>query len=199
MKDKFRKAAKYSRISKTDQLETLRVALTGNDASRIPPDGVTSVDNARSILEKAFGNSFEHLYFHLRVMKAAQPLSDKSMETDPNEAATWFLQYENDVKSILRLGDRTTSLGMESFNASTFYEICKRVPYTIKYQTYELEEDGRDKLKKIIDMVTKARTNAEKGATDKNNQSSDITTVSSMVNITQNEPNNTASLCLQVL
>ena len=43
-------------------------------------------------------------------------------------------------------------------------------------------------------MVTKARTNAEKRATDKNNQSPDTTTVSSKVNIAQNEPDTTVSL-----
>ena len=43
-------------------------------------------------------------------------------------------------------------------------------------------------------MVTKARTNAEKRATDKNNQSPDITTVPSEVNFTQNEPDTIVSL-----
>ena len=43
-------------------------------------------------------------------------------------------------------------------------------------------------------MVTKARTNAEKRATDKNNQSYDITTVASRVNIVQNVPDTTVSL-----
>ena len=49
-------------------------------------------------------------------------------------------------------------------------------------------------MKKIIDMVTKARTNAEKRAIDKNNQSYDITTVASRVNIVQNVPDTTVSL-----
>ena len=134
-----------------------------------------------------------HLNFRLGVMKATQPLSDKSIENEPNKAATWFLNYEKSIESILRLGERTTLLGMQCFNASTIHKISKRLPYTIQYQTYELKEDGREKLEKIIDMVTKARTNAEKRATDKNNQSSDITTMSSKVNITQNEIDTTVN------
>ena len=59
---------------------------------------------------------------------------------------------------------------MQCFNAATIYPICERLPYTLQYQMNGLEEDGREKLKKIIYMVTKARTNAEKRATDKNNQ-----------------------------
>ena len=43
-KDKFKKAAEDNRISKIDQLEKFREAFTGNAASRIPPDGVTSVE-----------------------------------------------------------------------------------------------------------------------------------------------------------
>ena len=131
-----------------------------------------------------------HLNFCLGVMKATQLISDKSIETDPNNAATWFLQYEKAIESILRLGDRTTLLGMPCFNASTIHKMCKRLSYTIQYQTDELKEDGSENLEKIIDMVT----NAEKRATDKNNQSPDITTVSSEVNIAQNEQDTTASL-----
>ena len=131
-----------------------------------------------------------HLNFRLGVMKSTQLISDKSIETDPNNAATWFLQYEKAIESILRLGDRTTSLGMPCFNASTIHKMCKRLPYTIQYQTYELEEDGSENLEKIINMVT----NAEKRAKYKNNQSPDITTVSSEVNIAQNEQDTTASL-----
>ena len=123
-------------------------------------------------------------------MKATQPLSDKSIENEPNKAATWFLNYEKSIESILRLGERTTLLGMQCFNASTIHKISKRLPYTIQYQTYELKEDGREKLEKIIDMVT----NAEKRAKYKNNQSPDITTVSSEVNVAQNEPDTTSSL-----
>ena len=72
---------------------------------------------------------------------------------------------------------------MQCCNESIIYKICERLPYTIQYQTCRLEEDSRENLKKIIKMVTKARTNAEKRATDKNNQSSETTTVSSKVNI----------------
>ena len=55
-------------------------------------------------------------------MKATQPLSDKSIKADPSKAATWFLQFEKAIESILRLGDRTTSLGMQCFNAATIYK-----------------------------------------------------------------------------
>ena len=79
-------------------------------------------------------------------MKATQPLSDKSIENDPNKAATWFLHYEKAIESILRPGEKTTSLGMQCFNASTIHKICKRLSYNIQYQTYELEEDRREKL-----------------------------------------------------
>ena len=61
---------------------------------------MVSVDNARTILEKVFGNPLTHLNFQLGVMKSTQPLSDKSIETDPNKAAIWFLQYE---KAIYRI------------------------------------------------------------------------------------------------
>ena len=102
--DKFKKAAEDNRISKRDQLEKLR--------------------EAWSILEKTFGDPLTHLNYRLGVMKATQPLSDKSIETDPNKAAAWFLQYEKAIESILRMGVRSNTLGIQCFNASTIYKIC---------------------------------------------------------------------------
>ena len=43
-------------------------------------------------------------------------------------------------------------------------------------------------LEKIIEMITKARTKAEKRATDRNNLSSENTPPTSKVNVTHNTP-----------
>ena len=45
-----------------------------------------SVDDAGPILEEAFGDPATHFNLRLRVMKAIQPLSDKTVETNPNKA-----------------------------------------------------------------------------------------------------------------
>ena len=52
------------------------------------------VDDTWPILEEAFGHPPTRFNLRLRIMKATQPLSDKTVETDPNKAATWLLQYE---------------------------------------------------------------------------------------------------------
>ena len=106
-RDKFREAAKDNRISKTDQAEKLRGALTGKAELLISnlPYGTTPVDDFWSILEKQFGNSsLEHIKFHLDTLKATQTLSDITIENDPDEAVVWFLDFENTIQSILRIG-----------------------------------------------------------------------------------------------
>ena len=50
----FEKASKDNGISKTDQLEKLREALTGNATSYIPPANIDSVDSVWTILEKVY-------------------------------------------------------------------------------------------------------------------------------------------------
>ena len=95
-------------------------------------------------------------------------MTDKVIKTDPNKAGAWFLQYEKAVESILRLRDRSNTLGMQCFNTTTIYKICECLPYFIQDQTYGLEEDGQDKQKKVIEMNTKAMTKADKRDTDKN-------------------------------
>ena len=104
-KDKFEKASKDNGIYKTDQLEKLREALTGNAASHIPPADIDSVDSAWTILEKAFGNALNLLNFC--------------------KAAALFLPYKKAVESILRLGDRSNTLGMQGglCNTTMIYKI----------------------------------------------------------------------------
>ena len=82
---------------------------------------------------------------------------------------------------------------------STLYKACKQLPYTIQRRVYNIEESGREKMKKIIKMVTGARKNANRRAKDENKYSSDTTTVPGMPNIPQKEqdtlvsPNQTPS------
>ena len=118
-RDRFREAAKENKISKTDQARMIRGAFTGNAAFLTCnlPHGTTPVDDFWSVLEKQFGNSnLAHINFHLNILKATQTLSDTTIEVDPDKAAKWFLDLENTMQTILRIGDRTTSLGMECFN-----------------------------------------------------------------------------------
>ena len=109
-------------------------------------------------MEKQFVNSnLAHINFHLNILKATQTLSDTTIEVDPDKAAKWFLDLENTIQSILRIGDRTTSLGIECFNDINLCRICKCLPYTLGHKVYYLEERGRERLVKIVDMVTKER------------------------------------------
>ena len=58
------------------------------------------VDDTKATQLAAFRTSLNNVedkmstHLQLGVMKATQPLSDKTIEPDPNKAATWFLQYE---------------------------------------------------------------------------------------------------------
>ena len=82
---------------------------------------------------------------------------------------------------------------MQFFNSSTFYKICEQLPYTIQCKVYDIEENDREKMKKMIKMVTRARTNAERRAKDKNTYPSDSAKVPSKVNIHQTPFSSTPS------
>ena len=84
-----------------------------------------------------------HFNFHLDIIKATQTLSDRLIEIDPGKAVAWFLDFKATIQSILRLGDRNTSLGRECFNALILGQICECLPYTLRDKTYYIEEKGR--------------------------------------------------------
>ena len=105
------------------------------------------------------------LHALLRDVKATQPLSHKTIETNPNKAVAWLLQYKDTLDSILEMGDTNASLGEQCFNKPVTYQICERLPHTLQQQMHQIKEDGRQKLKKIIDIDSKARTLQETSRT----------------------------------
>ena len=77
---------------------------------------------------------------------------------------------ENSIVQFFRLGDRSDLSGIQCFNANTIYQICEQLPYSIYYQTCDIEEHGRGRLEKIAEIFTKARTNAERRSIDRANR-----------------------------
>ena len=127
-------------------------------------------------------------------MRAVQPLTDKVIETDPAKATTWFLQYDSAIEAILRLGKQNAKLGMQCFNVTNLYRICEKLPFSLQQAAYSLEEGGKEKLVKIIDMTSKVRYATEKRAQDRANQSSDPVTITNKIKPTQSEPAISANL-----
>ena len=58
---------------------------------------------------------------------------------------------------------------------------------------YDIEERGREKMKKMVKMVTRARKDAEGRAKNENKYPSDTTSVPGMPNIPQKEPDTLVS------
>ena len=111
----------------------------------------------------------------------------------------WFLDFGNTIQSILRIGDRTTSLGMECFNDINLFQVCKCLPYTLWHKVYYIEERGRERLVKIIDMVTKERNNVERRASEKNTlRLWDSITVTSRFDVTQGVPDTTVTSMVDI-
>ena len=69
--------------------------------------------------------------------------------------------------------------------SAVVYQICERIPHTLLTQVYQLDGDGIEKLEKVFDMVTKAKTKAEERVTGMINHPPCITTAPSEANITQ--------------
>ena len=83
---------------------------------------------------------------------------------------------------------------MQCFNVNTLYRICEKLPFSLQQAAYSLEEGGKEKLIKIINMTSKIRYATEKRAQDRANQSSDPATATNKVKPTQSEPTSSANL-----
>ena len=99
-------------------------------------------------------------------MKAIQPIADNTIKTNPDKAVTWFLQYEEAIESILRLRKGTTPQYSSEQCIDINFHIRERLPKTLLSQAYQLKGDPRKQLEGIANIISKARTIAEKTATE---------------------------------
>ena len=77
---------------------------------------------------------------------------------------------------------------MKCFNVTTLYKICEKLPFSLQQAAYSLEEGGKEKLIKIINITSKIRYATEKRAQDRANQSSDPATAANKIKPAQSEP-----------
>ena len=172
-KDKFNKAAENNKISRTDQIEKLREALTGNALNQLPVDGLRNIDQAWEYLEKAFGNPHTCLNHRLSVVKSMPGLTDNVQKTNPAYADEWFMKMENAEDSVLRLGSRNQALEYVAFNDNTIYNIISKLPWSLEEKAYEISTNrsifGKQKLTRVLDIIRQARHIAHSRATDQAN------------------------------
>ena len=119
-------------------MERLRECLTGRAAANLPLNGLRDIEEAWQFLQEAFGNSHTSLNYRLTRIRETPGLTDKTVETDPAYAATWFLDYENAVKEVLNLGDRGPELEAVAFSIPTLYTITSKLPFNMSDRIYDI-------------------------------------------------------------
>ena len=85
------------------------------------------------------------------------------------EKEEWYLKYEKAVESILRLGDKDPNPCNASMPPHSLQDM-RVLPCSLQVETYGIEEEGRDKLKQIIKMITDTRSTDKNNLGPKNNQ-----------------------------
>ena len=81
-------------------------------------------------------------------------MTDRVEEGDAQQAADWYLEYETAV----------------AFNVNAIYIITSKLPYSLVNKTYDLTGyRGQDKLRKVLDLISRARMKANARATDQAN------------------------------
>ena len=166
-RDRFTTAAQARGISRIDQVDKLRDMLTGKALAYLPKEGIGDIDVAWEYLSQVYGNSHTILNFHLAKLVGMPGMTDEIMETNPQDAADWFLDMEILVDSILRVGVRSQELQWLTFSRETmFHCIISKLPYRLLDRTYELDTQGEEKLRQVLQLIRRARANAQARATD---------------------------------
>ena len=77
------------------------------------------------------------------------------------------------------MGNRGAELEAVAFSIPTLYAITSKLPFTMGDKVYDIEESGKHKLKKILNLISKARVKASARSTDQANNTSTGNIISS--------------------
>ena len=166
-RDRFARAAQARGICKTDQVDKLREVLAGKALAFLPPEGIGDIDVAWTHLEQVYGNSRTILNFHLSKLVSMPSMTDEIVETNPQDAADWYFDMEILVDSILRVGSRSQELRWLTFSSKTmFHCVFSKLPHRLLDRTYELDTLGEEKMRQVLQLIRRARANAQARATD---------------------------------
>jgi hypothetical protein len=136
------------------------------NASARSTDLMNNTSTKNIVPTHLLGKLYESLNHRLSRIRETPGLTDKLVKTDPAYAAIWFLDYENLVKEVLTLGDREPELEAMAFGIPTLYTITLKLPFTLSYKIYDIEQNGKPKLEEIIKIISKARAMASARSTD---------------------------------
>ena len=121
--------------------------LTGQASAYLPREGIGDIDVAWEYLGQVYGNSHPILNFHLAKLVGMPVMTDDFMETNPQEAADWFMDIEILVDSVLRVGVRSPELQLWAFNRETMSRcLFPKLPCRLLDRVYELATHNEEKL-----------------------------------------------------
>ena len=66
-----------------------------------------------------------------------------------------------------------------AFNQTTIYELIQKLPYCINNTVYDIPEEGKDKMSKVLLIIAQQRAKAQARATDATNNPATSSNVSS--------------------
>ena len=103
--EKFRSWVKDSKVTKRDQPNKLREHLAGKALCYFPTS-ITDMDDAWTWLKDAFGDPMTLFNYRMQIIRNMKPITEEQMYEEPLEVVNWFLEMEQCVMELVKLGDR---------------------------------------------------------------------------------------------
>ena len=153
---KFEKALVANRIPKCDQLDKLKEVLKGKAKTQVPVKTDT-LERAWDLLESAFGDPMTLLKYRKQAISKLGPYPDNLTKTNPQKVVDWCLEIERLIDDLVKLGDRNARLERVAFNDDTLNEVIDLFPIRVVFEMERLDDDGRDKLVAIQEIVERER------------------------------------------
>ena len=160
---KFEKAMIANKIPKADQLEKLREVLKGKAKAQVPMK-TDDLDRAWDLLKSAFGDPVTLLKFRKQALSKLGSYPEHFTKSNPQKLVEWCLEIEHIIDDFIKLGDRETRLEMVAFNCDTINEIIDLFPVRLVFKMEKLDEEGRERLLAIQELVEEERKVLQKMA-----------------------------------
>ena len=103
--------------------------------------------------------------YRMQIIRNMKPITEEQMYEEPLEVVNWFLEMEQCVMELVKLGDRGGQMSYTVFGHSTINQVIHLLPNHLENKVIGHFSEGRAKLMFTIQLMAGRRRICNKRST----------------------------------
>ena len=152
----------HNRVTRADKLLKLRECLRGHARKLIPDSLIQDIDDAWTVLDKAFGDPVRLLKSKTDALHKMESLPRENGKRGLKGQVEWYIELESLMQNLLAHGKSSEKLGMIVFQPLFINDIYNLFPSPIANKLLKCEGETQVLFENVLQKISQLRAEAQK-------------------------------------